>query len=499
MVAYQLTKSLFVEGIRCPKALYLSVYKPEMEGAASTLDEKTFKAGKEVQEAARKKFPGGLLIESQNADIALQKTQEAINAGKLAIFEAAFLYDSVLVRVDILSRDTTESAWDFYEVKATTYHDCDKEQKTEYRNDIAIQVWVLQQLGITLRRISLMHLNRECRYPDLKDLFSLEDYSKEIINVLVEIESDITALKDILVQKTDPSVSIGNHCEKPHPCSYKGHCWEHIPQFSIFNIPRNLKKWKQYEQGTISICSLGTSDFKSETQQRALQCYKEKNPYFNPKIVGELLNEWKYPFSYLDFEAIDYAVPRFPGTRPYQHIPFQFSCHIQRSPDSELEHTEFLWINEDDPRSAFIQKLLDSVPAVGSVIVYSASYESTRLKELAEDFPKYSEQLTNIRVRLVDLKVVIQKGVFYPEFMGSFSIKKVAPALLGDIVSYNHLTISDGVEAMLAFNRMVSISEFSSEKEALRVAMLEYCKQDTILMVKIHNRLNAQTALNNSI
>lgn len=231
------------------------------------------------------------------------------------------------------------------------------------------------------------------------------------------------------------------------------------------------------------------SDFKSKTQQRALLCYKDQNPYFDPEIVAELLSEWKYPLSYLDFEAIDYAIPRFYGARPYQHVPFQFSCHMQRSPDAELEHTEFLWIAEDDPRPAFIQKLLDSIPVAGSVIVYSASYESTRLKELAEDFPEYREQLTNIRDRLVDLKVVIQKGVFYPEFMGSFSIKKVAPALLGEAASYANLTVSDGVEAMLAFDRMVSLTDTSSEKQALRSDLLKYCQQDTLLMTELHRTL----------
>lgn len=167
---------------------------------------------------------------------------------------------------------------------------------------------------------------------------------------------------------------------------------------------------------------------------------------------------------------------------------------MQRSPDAELEHTEFLWTAEDDPRPAFIQKLLNSIPETGSVIVYSASYESTRLKELAEDFPEYREKLTNIRDRLVDLKVVIQKGVFYPEFMGSFSIKKVAPALLGEAASYANLTVNDGVEAMLAFDRMVFLPDTSNEKQALRAAMLEYCKQDTMLMVRLHHYLNNKAA-----
>ena len=320
---YQLTKSLFVTGKGCAKAAYLTSHADDSKPALTALERKTLTWGKAVGQAARLTLPGGLLIDTLDIEKALITTRQAIKNGVLTLYEAAFQYDNALVRVDILSRETTESPWDFYEVKATTYHDCDKEQKAEYRNDVGIQVWVLQQLNIPLGRICLMHLNRECRYPELGDLFSFEDYSTEIIPVLADIKSDIAALKKTLTQKVEPFVSIGHQCDKPRTCPFKVHCWGHIPELSIFNIPRNLKKWEQYEQGTISICSLNMSDFKSETQQRALLCYKDQNPYFNSEIVAELLNEWKYPLSYLDCEAIDYAIPRFPGARPYQHVPFQ--------------------------------------------------------------------------------------------------------------------------------------------------------------------------------
>lgn len=189
-----LTKSLFVTGKLCAKAAYLTSHAYNSKSALNALERKTLAWGNAVGHAARLTFPGGLLIDTLDIDKALVATSEAVKKGVLRLYEAAFRFDDVLVRVDILSRETNESPWDFYEVKATTYHDCDKEQKAEYRNDIGIQVWVLQQLSIPLGRISLMHLNRECRYPNLKDLFSFEDYSTEITSVLVDIESEIAAL-----------------------------------------------------------------------------------------------------------------------------------------------------------------------------------------------------------------------------------------------------------------------------------------------------------------
>lgn len=481
-----MTKSSFTIGQRCSKALYLNSKFPYLKPPITSLERKTLEAGKEVGRVARQIFPDGVLIKSLNTAQALNQTQQAIEEGTLTLYEAAFSYDDVLIRVDILSRDSVNHPWDFYEVKATTYNDCKKEQKEEYRNDIAIQVWVLKNLDIPLRRISLMHLNRDCRYPDLDDLFAYQDYSQEIIHELSDIESSIQSLRATLSEQEQPNISIGPHCDKPRACPFKNHCRKDIPKPSIFNIPRNLKKWGQFERGVISTDDLMMSDLSSEIQKRALQCYQDNRPYFDKKTVSELLNLWEYPLAYLDFEAIDHAIPRYPGARPYQHIPFQFSCHIQRTPDAELEHEEFLWTSSDDPRPAFICELISKVPKKGSVVVYYAPYESTRLKELAEEFPEYREQLNDIRDRLVDLMVVIQKGVYYPEFMGSFSIKKVAPAILGEKASYANLEIGDGVEAVLAFEKLIQLPYGSKNRKEIIDSLQNYCEQDTKLMVDLY-------------
>ena len=498
----KLTKSQFVLGQRCRKALYLDTCSPDLRPTLSPLERKTLAAGKTVGHVARQVFSNGVLIKALNSIQALQETQQAIEDGVFTLYEAAFSYDNVVIRVDI-SRKTADSPWDFYEVKATTYNNCTKQQKEEYRNDIAIQVWVLQKLGVPLRRISLMHLNRKCRYPDLDDLFEYEDYSLEIVHELSDIENQIRNFRSTLTLSEEPKTCIGAHCDKPRACPFKNYCKKDIPKPSIFNIPRNLKKWDQYERGLISLDDLKMSEFNSEIQKRALQCYQDNRRFFDPKIVSELLNLWEYPLTYLDFEAIDHPIPRYPGARPYQHIPFQFSCHILRTVDADLEHAEFLWASSDDPRPAFIHELISKVPKKGSIVVYYAPYESTRLKELAEDFPEYSEQLIDIRDRLVDLMDVIKKGVYLTEFMGSFSIKKVAPAILGADASYANLKISDGIEAMLAFDEIVNLPMGVKEAEFHKESMLNYCKQDTLLMVQLHywliTALNLENAVENDL
>ncbi|NGX29187.1 MAG: hypothetical protein K940chlam4_00014 [Candidatus Anoxychlamydiales bacterium] len=490
-----LTKSRFVKGKRCPKALYLHTYSRELQTPLTPLEEKNIQAGKEVGQVAHEIFPNGILIKTLNKEEALKETQEAISNNALSLYEPAFRFKDTFIRIDILTRKTPNDPWNLYEVKATTYNKCTKEQKEEYRNDIGFQVWVLQQLNIPLDNISLMHLNRDYRHLDSGNLFTYKDYSQEILPVLSTLDASLSNLKSILSSPKEPCLSIGSFCEKPRTCPFKEYCWKNIPQPSLFNIPRCTKKWSLYEKGLVSIDSLSLSDFTSENQNRALECYKNNRRYFNHKTVTDLLNLYKYPLIFLDFEAIDYPIPKFSKTKPYQHIPFQFSCHIQKDKDSNIDHHEFISDSKDDPRKNFTEELIKTVPEKGSIVVYHKTYEKSRLKELAEAFPEYKDQLLNLIDRLIDLEDIFIKGIFYPEFLGSFSIKKVAPTILGETASYKNLEVGNGIEAMLAYKKLIELPPNSKEKNTLKKSMLEYCKQDTLLMVQLYEWLCKQVDL----
>ena len=426
-----ITKSQFVAGERCAKLQYLSCNAPGLRAPVSSLEQKTLAVGQLVTAAARERFPNGILISSLDPEQALKETQQAIDAGALTIYEPAFCYDNILVRVDILSRPTSSTPWNFHEVKATTYSNISKEQEQEYQNDIAIQIWVLRNHNIELAEVYLTHLNSDCRHPDLYNLFFDVDYSEAIAPMLQKIGDHLAKQRAVLTLVSAPEISIGRQCEKPRPCPFSKHCWRAIPSPSIFDIPACRKKWEFFNAVRLTIDSLSIGDFRSEIHQRILVCCQEEHPYFDADLISQELDSWVYPLVYLDFESIDPPIPCFPETRPFQHLPFQFSCHIQGKAHAPLAHKEFLFDGSDDPRPAFIEALLEAVPQQGSIVVYYAPYESTRLKELARDFPQYTDGLLAIRSRLVDLMEVIKKGVYYPEFLGSFSIKKVAQVLFG--------------------------------------------------------------------
>ena len=420
---------------------------------------------------------------------ALKETQENISRGALTIFEAAFRASDVVIRTDILTRQSVNSPWQLYEVKATTYNSDDKARKEDYRQDIAIQTWVLQQSGVSLEGVYLLHLNSECVYPNLGNLFTSEDYWPEIAPSLAEIPTELEKLKKMLQNRTVPNISIGPHCEQSQDCSFKDTCWNHIPKPSVFDIPNCRKRWKYFQEGRITPDQLSEYDFESATHLRVLKCYQEDHPFFDKQLALEKLQQWEYPIIYFDIEAIAFPIPHHPNSRPFQDLPFQFSCHIQRNKDSELEHHEFLHEGADDPRPAFIQKMLEVIPKSGSIVVYHQTYEISRFRDLARDFPEYAQEINDLIPRVVDLKKVIMETIYYPAFMGSFSIKKVAPALLGDQAGYHHLEVSDGIEAAFTYQEMIGLNSNDPRKREIKEDLLEYCKQDTLLMVQLHQRL----------
>jgi len=204
-----------------------------------------------------------------------------------------------------------------------------------------------------------------------------------------------------------------------------------------------------------------------------------------------LLETWTYPISYFDLEAISYPIPRYNKSRPYQDLPFQFSCHIQRFPEGEVEHHEFLFDQDADPRQAFINEMLKTLPAEGSIVVYHQTYEISKLTELAKDFPQYEALIKSLLPRIVDLKKVIEASVYHPEFLGSYSIKKVAPVLLGQSVSYDYLAVGDGMEAVCRYQELIQLACNDPLRANIHKDLLEYCRQDTLLMVQLHNWFSA--------
>jgi len=190
----------------------------------------------------------------------------------------------------------------------------------------------------------------------------------------------------------------------------------------------------------------------------------------------------------MDFETLFEAIPRFAEMRPYDQLPFQWSVHVQQEPDAEPQHYEFLARDHHDPRPAFIDSLCEVLGNKGHVVVYNQTFESDRLANLSSWLPAFTEQVTGIQRRLWDLLPVVRNHVYHPAFAGSYSLKRVLPALVPDM-KYTGMAVADGSQAGLTWKRIIEGEANAAETEGLTEALLAYCCQDSLGMVKILERL----------
>jgi hypothetical protein len=181
-------------------------------------------------------------------------------------------------------------------------------------------------------------------------------------------------------------------------------------------------------------------------------------------------------------------VPRFAGTRPYDHLPFQWSIHVQREPGTKPEHFEFLAMDASDPRREFISSLCDALGNSGSIVVCHQPFEEQRLSEVAAWLPEFSGRIEKFQRRLWDLLPVIRNDVYHPQFAGSYSLKSVLPALVPDM-TYEGMMVANGQDAGLAWESLVRETVDVSERDMVRKALLDYCGQGTLALVKVLERL----------
>jgi hypothetical protein len=207
--------------------------------------------------------------------------------------------------------------------------------------------------------------------------------------------------------------------------------------------------------------------------------------YFSGELADEL-TDVRYPVHFLDFETISAAIPRYAGIRPYQALPFQWSDHVLCE-DGKLVHRAYLCERDEDPRNAFAASLLDALGQKGTIFVFTM-YEKEIIQQLARFLPRYSAQLLTAIDRFKDLHALVRKHAYHPAFHGSFSLKSILPALVPSM-GYEALDIQDGQEASAAYLHMLDADTAPEERTRIKRALLSYCANDTLGLVRIREEL----------
>ncbi|HEU4683592.1 MAG TPA: DUF2779 domain-containing protein [Nitrospira sp.] len=482
----RLSKSKFLSGLQCLKRLYLDVHQPELATPPDARTRSLLDIGTQVGEFARRRFPGGRFVAPgfRYRD-AVEETARLLGVPSVpAIFEGTFHHDGVVVRVDILEQvaevDEQPAGWRLIEVKAST------RVKDIHLDDLAVQSHVLLGAGVPLLEVALMHLNTEYVYTgdpiDLERLFMIVDLTTAVADRRAGIDNKIATMKSALLQRDPPHIEPGAQCDTPYECPFWGHCTKNKPARWIYYLPGgNETIVALAEQGIQTIDEMPDSASLSAVQRRV----KENVEWISPRLA-DVLRCVEYPVHHMDFETVMLPVPKFPSTRPYQPVPFQWSNHIEAE-SGTIIHREYFHEDGEDPRKRWAESLIEALGDRGSICVYS-SYERAILLQVMQSFPEYQAALAGIISRLWDLLPVIRDHYYHPGFQGSYSMKAVLPALIPSL-GYADLSIKDGSQAAGAFYRMAFVERDWIEQMSLREALRRYCARDTIAMVELRRVL----------
>ena len=210
-MTHLLSKSKYIRGLQCERALWLDVHEPRL--ARYTAEQmRRFDRGRDFEYAFKSRFPDGIDLSAElgrNVDLYPARTAELLDlrpcsAAKTVLFEAGFQYDDVLVLADVVCQ-REDGSLDIYEVKSgTTLSDT-------YRRDAALQHYVISHCR-RIHSFSIVYNG-----VDGENGANGQDGSFAIV--------DLTA---------EPDTPTGQHCLSPYACPYQHHCQQGVRQLALF-------------------------------------------------------------------------------------------------------------------------------------------------------------------------------------------------------------------------------------------------------------------------
>ncbi|MBJ6980342.1 DUF2779 domain-containing protein [Luteimonas sp. MC1572] len=493
MIGRHLSKSRIQSGRQCHKRLWLELHEPEASqwtpAAQARLDE-----GTRFGDLARDLLGGGVLIAADHRHVneALAETVALLALPREQapmLFEPAFSHEGVRVRVDAFQRHDDGDT--LIEVKSTT------SVKPEHLWDCAIQTWVARGTGRNVSRIVHGHVDRAFVYEtegDYRGLLKLVDVTSEVEALVPRIPDIVEALKQVAAGPL-PLLQTGGHCSEPYECPFLAHCRAAEPPgpaFPVDLLPRSRDlAGRLVEAGYVDLCDVPDDALGNPVHRRVAAATRSGEAFVSGELQG-LLADIAYPRAYLDFETISFVVPRWLGTRPFQQLPFQFSCHTESS-DGSFRHDAFLDVSGRSPLRDLVDAIVKVTAGAQAVLVWNKGFEGARLRELAGMFPAHAADLRGIVDRMVDLLPIYRRHYYHRDMRGSWSIKAVLPTIAPDL-DYADLGVADGGAAQSAYLEACAPGTHEDDRERLRTQLLAYCARDTWAMVRLEHAFDMVSA-----
>ena len=486
----QLSKSDYLLFLKHPAWLWLKKHDKSKLPPIDDVLQAIFDTGHEFEEYANKLFSDGVRL-GFNPEIRgdyndlLIKTKQAVESDIKTIFQGRFLVGDITCIVDILDR-VSGFEFDLYEIKSST------EVKPENIDDLAFQTVVLENTGLKVRKVFVIHVNNKYVRDgeiDIQGITSITNVTDDVRYKVPETRALINEALEVMRSKLQPNLS---------PRYLKsGPLDEWMEIYKLIN--KNIDPHSIYNLGGLSAKAIGEledlgvdlikdipEDFKLSTRQmRQVKATKLDERIIDQYRVKKFLDNFEYPLYFLDYETFSSLIPPFDGLKPYDQIPFQYSLHILESKDKPLIHKEYLHKEFSHPGLPLLQKLRQDIGDKGSVIVWHDTFEKGRNERLGELFSDYYDFMQSVNSRIIDLKTPFSEGwVIDKDFFGSASIKKVLPVIVTEL-SYKNLEIKEGTAAQRLWMDTIFQGKNVDKKDKIMEDLIEYCKLDTMAMVQL--------------
>ncbi len=478
-MSHGLSKSKLMSFRQCPKKLWLEKHRPDLAEVDPGL-QAIFDMGHDIGAVAQRLYDtgGGVLIEyDKDLRTAVERTNELLKTlPSVPLFEATFVRNGLLVRADVLERGKDGPR--LIEVKSSTG------VKDEHVADCAIQAWVMDSSTVRPRAVVLAHVNNQFVYAgdgQYRGLLTEADLTARVRPLRGEVAGWVREAKRVLAGP-EPNAEIGRRCRRPYECQFQGHCWKKT-EFPIRGLPNiNSRLDELLAVGYQDVRELPEAMLRGAEQLRVWRAARSGKATL-AKAAREQLERLGWPRYYLDFETIGAAVPRWAGMRPFQPVPFQFSLHIESAP-GQLEHVEHLDLTGELPARAVALALLETAGSEGPVFMYTG-YERKCIGVLAGFCPDLRERLEALMERLVDLHPIAKRHYYHPAMHGSWSIKKLLPAIAPELDYSTIGEIQEGNAAGQAYLQAIAPETTAGRRAELRQSLLDYCRHDTLAMVTV--------------
>lgn len=384
-----------------------------------------------------------------------------------------------------------------------------------YYTEVAHVARVFDLLDVPLGGLHLWYLNKSARWTagEAKNRLFLEsNLLKRSRKNRRTADEQIAALRSIVTSNGD--VPIDYRCSNKVCAICDRREYESYDQFH----PRTLHKGGDIAR---EIVESGITDIRdpalplrklSNKQRIQVAAVREDRLHLDKPRIDSFIERLVYPRFYLDFEAFAPALPPFTGLRPYEHTPVIASIHVVADPGADPVAYAFVAKPGRDDRKAMYRWLKETLGETGSVIVFSTTFESAMIRQLAGCAGDSGEAIVS---RIVDLlEPFAGLWIYHPEQRGKVSLKRVLPVFT-DTPGYHGESVRDGMHANLGYIRLCDRSSKHPSHLAAEGAsdvltryapenttyvpraeeILQYCAVDTIAMHHVVQRLEELAAV----